>query len=200
MSSDGKVQTAVANGGYIWVSSDYGANWAQKGSSLNWYSVAMSSDGKVQTAVANGGYIWVSSDYGATWAQKGSSLNWYSVAMSSDGKVQTAVVDGGYIWVSSDYGATWAQKGSSLTWRSVAMSSDGKVQTAVAWGGYIWVSYADSYINGNVGIGTSSPLTTFSIQGTSGQPIFNIASSTAVSLNVHEFKWQPRPRHHLSDL
>jgi len=32
MSSDGKIQTAFVYGGYIWVSSDYGATWAQKGS------------------------------------------------------------------------------------------------------------------------------------------------------------------------
>ncbi|MFA6454341.1 MAG: peptidase G2 autoproteolytic cleavage domain-containing protein [Patescibacteria group bacterium] len=41
---------------------------------------------------------------------------------------------------------------------------------------------------GNVGIGTSSPLTKLSVQGTAGQPILNIASSTGASLlYINEF-------------
>jgi len=36
--------------------------------------------------------------------------------------------------------------------------------------------------SGNVGIGTTSPLTKLSVQGTAGQPVMNIASSTGASL------------------
>jgi len=36
--------------------------------------------------------------------------------------------------------------------------------------------------SGNVGIGTTSPLTKLSVQGTAGEPIFNFASSTGASL------------------
>jgi photosystem II stability/assembly factor-like uncharacterized protein len=140
MSSDGVKQTAVVNGGYIWVSTDSGNTWTQKATSLNWYAVAMSSDGVKQTAVVYGGYIWVSTDSGNTWTQKATSLNWYAVAMSSDGVIQTAVVKGGYIWVSTDSGNTWTQKATSPNWRGIAISSDGTVQTAVAGIGYILVS------------------------------------------------------------
>jgi hypothetical protein len=37
------------------------------------------------------------------------------------------------------------------------MSADGKIQTAVVYNGYIWISAADSYVSGNVGIGTNNP-------------------------------------------
>ncbi len=45
------------------------------------------------------------------------------------------------------------------------MSSDGKIQTAVENGGQIYVSYADSFIHGKVGIGTTSPSTELEVNG-----------------------------------
>ena len=135
-----KYQTAVAAGGYIYISNDYGNTWTQKGSSQYWYGVAIDSTGKYQTAVADGDYIYISSDYGNTWTQKGSSRSWCGVAMDSTGKYQTAVASIGYIYISSDYGNTWTQKGSSQYWRGVAMDSTGKYQTAVINGGYIYIS------------------------------------------------------------
>jgi hypothetical protein len=150
MSSDGKVQTAVTDGNYIYVSNDYGATWTQTGSSQLWESVAMSSDGKIQTAVVWGGYIYISTNYGATWTTKDSTRNWNGVDMSADGKIQTAVsYYGGYIYVSYDYGNTWAQKGITNTYTNVAMSSDGKVQAAAVGGdGGLFPLYV-SYDYGN---------------------------------------------------
>jgi len=145
MSSDGKYQTAVVFGGYIYISTDYGNTWTPKDSQRSWYSVAMSSDGKYQTAVSSG-YIYISTDYGNTWTPKDSPRGWISVAMSSDGKYQTAVDWGGYpgwggyIYISTDYGNTWTPKDSQRSWYSVAMSSDAKYQTAVVDNGYIYIS------------------------------------------------------------
>jgi len=138
MSSDGKIQTAVATG-YIYISNDYGYTWTAKDSSRYWRGIAMSSDGKIQTAVEYHGEIFVSNDYGYTWTQKATSEEWSGIAMSSDGKIQTAVEYHGYIYISNDYGYTWTAKDSSRTWDSVAMSSDGKIQTAVD-NGYIYIS------------------------------------------------------------
>jgi intein/homing endonuclease len=150
LSSDGKYQTAVVYGGYIYTSSDYGATWTERtgAGSRNWNSVSLSSDGKYQTAVVYRGYIYTSSDYGATWTQNtgAGSRDWTSVSLSSDGKYQTAVASGpigDYIYTSSDYGATWTQRtgAGSRNWNSVSLSSDGKYQTAVvSYGGYIYTS------------------------------------------------------------
>ncbi len=140
MSSDGKYQTAVIYGGYIYISSDYGSTWTQTGSSGNWEGIAMSSDGRLQTAVIGAGYIYISSDYGITWTQKGSSESWWGIAMSSDGRLQTAVIGAGYIYISSDYGITWTQTGSTRYWRDVAMSSNGMYQTAITYNNYTFVS------------------------------------------------------------
>ena len=82
----GKYQTAVASGGYIYRSTDYGVTWNQATSDTSryWQLVAMSGDGKYQTAVVNGGYIYRSTDYGVTWNQITSDVtrNWQSVAIN----------------------------------------------------------------------------------------------------------------------
>ncbi|NTW33029.1 MAG: hypothetical protein HGB12_10445 [Bacteroidetes bacterium] len=104
MSSDGKIQTASVYNGYIYVSTNYGATWTQRGTSKQWGNVAMSADGKIQTTYEYHGYIYCSSDYGITWTQKttDAARYWNDVAMSSDGKIQTAVANySDYIYVSS---------------------------------------------------------------------------------------------------
>lgn len=137
---DGKYQTAVVYGGYIYTSSNYGVTWTQRADSRDWFDVSISSDGQYQTAVVANGYIYTSSDYGVTWAQRASSQLWRIVSISADGKHQTAVVYGGYIYTSSDYGATWTQRADSRNWRGISISADGKYQTAVVYGGYIYTS------------------------------------------------------------
>ena len=111
LSSDGKYQTAAADGSYIYTSSDYGATWTHNegvgsAGSRRWYAVSLSSDGKYQTAVVDGSYIYTSSDYGATWTHnEGAGTagynSWYSVSLSSDGKYQTAVAYNNFIYTSS---------------------------------------------------------------------------------------------------
>ena len=81
-SISGKYQTAVDDGSYIYVSSDYGETWTQKGIAAGWSGVAMNGTGQYQTATVSGGYIYVSSDYGNTWTQKGISANWNGVAIN----------------------------------------------------------------------------------------------------------------------
>ena len=152
ISSDGKYQTAIVNGGQIYISSDYGNSWTAKESNRNWYGVAISSDGKYQTAIVNGGQIYISSDYGNSWTAKESNRNWFGVAMSSDGKYQTVIINGGLgtagIYVSINYGNTWTAKESNRYWYSISMSSDGKYQTAVVYAGKIYISsdYGNSWV------------------------------------------------------
>jgi photosystem II stability/assembly factor-like uncharacterized protein len=141
MSHTGKQQTAVVNGGQIYISGNYGESWIAKDSNRNWYGpIAMSYSGDIQTATVDSGQIYVSTDYGNTWVAKDSNRNWNGVAMSSSGARQTAVVYGGQIYVSTDYGNTWVAKDSNRNWMGVAMSHDGTIQTAVVYGGQVYVS------------------------------------------------------------
>ncbi len=169
MSSDGKIQTAVVNGGQIYISSDYGNTWTAKGLSLTWSAVAISADGKLQTVVNSAGNIYISSDYGNTWFVKDSlPIGWSDVIMSINGKIQIAVSSVGQINISTDYGNTWTAKSLLFDWRGVAMSSDGGIMTAVVSGGQIYISHADTVLpGGNFGIGTSSPSTKFAAAGNS---------------------------------
>jgi hypothetical protein len=147
ISSDGKYQSAVVNGGQVYISSDYGNSWAAK-DSRSWFGISISSDGKYQSATVIGGQIYVSSNYGNSWVAKDSSRNWYGISISSDGKYQSAVVLNGQIYISSDYGNSWAAKDSSRSWRFISISSDGKYQSATAFNEQIYVSsdYGNSWV------------------------------------------------------
>jgi len=122
ISSDGKYQTAVAQGGQIYISSDYGNSWTAKEDFRSWRSVSMSSDGKCQSAVAginNAAFtdswskIWVSTDYGNTWSIRYpigySNMNFTNIAVSSGGKYQTVIHNAydGRVFYSIDSGSNW---------------------------------------------------------------------------------------------
>jgi hypothetical protein len=144
LSSTGQYQTAMANGGQIHTSSDYGINWNPRYNIFNWYSVSLSSTGQYQTAVVYiSGQIHTSSDFGINWTPRHSSYNtsnWWSVSLSSTGQYQTAVVNGGQIHTSSDFGINWTPRYNTASWRSVSLSSTGQYQTAVVFAGQIHTS------------------------------------------------------------
>jgi len=109
MSSDGTKQTAVVDGGQIYISTDSGNTWTAKETNRRWNSVAMSSDGTIQAAVVEYGQIYISTDSGNTWTAKETNRRWSSVAMSSDGKILIFGVFGGnlgYIYESKNLGDT----------------------------------------------------------------------------------------------
>ena len=64
LSSSGQYQTALVNGGQIYISSDFGNNWSPKDSNRGWREVSLSSSGQYQTAIVNVGNIYVSNDFG----------------------------------------------------------------------------------------------------------------------------------------
>jgi hypothetical protein len=101
--SDGQYQITAELGGYIYVSTDYGETWNQKGELDNWIGVDISKDGKYQVAVPYGGQIVISSDFGATWSRIGPVDYYNGIKISGDGQYQTAVTGDGYK-ISSDYG------------------------------------------------------------------------------------------------
>jgi len=151
VSSNGKYQTAVAEGDCIYVSQNFGNSWTQiTNSQGNWTSVAMAGDGKYQTAVANSynntNYfrkgICRSSDYGKTWIPCEFSYNcWLGINVSADGRIQTAVsfiIDGtddpdgrqGHVYNSYDYGNSWSRNTNLPPnyYTSAGISGDGRTQ------------------------------------------------------------------------
>lgn len=150
LSKTGKYQTAVAEGDYIYISSNYGKKWEKVlGTQGNWVEVAISADGKYQTAVANDFYsdentgkgIFTSSNYGKTWKPALFPNAWIGVSMSADGKFQTAssfLIYGtsdpenrqGYVYQSNDHGETWHVNESLPQgyYTMTAISGNGKIQ------------------------------------------------------------------------
>ena len=156
-SSTGQKLAAVASGGDIYTSSDYGVSWTDITPSgtlhnKNWTTITSNASGQYLTAVINFGNVYASSDYGATWTAGSGPISGHgwqpqALALSSTGQYQAAATDGG-IYTSSDYGATWVSDSSSgptagLSFSSVAGSADGKNLVAVAdsvRGGHIFTS------------------------------------------------------------
>jgi uncharacterized repeat protein (TIGR02543 family) len=154
-SSDGRYVVAGEEGGYIYLSTDYGLNWAATPNptpiSANWRGLAMSSNGQNIVGVINSTSgtrgIYRSTDYGSTWTQVSTIGRAYrGVASSSDGTVLAAIVDDGGIYVSTNSGTTWTQTLAMVAaWRGIALSSDGSIMTAAIQAGTypncgIWVS------------------------------------------------------------
>jgi len=151
-SSDGVKLAAIVNNGYIFTSTDSGANWTQRtgSGSRNWYSITSSADGTKLAALVSGGYIYTSTDSGVNWTEQtgAGSRNWATIASSSDGAKLVAINSPGYIYTSTDSGANWIQQtgSGSLAWSSVASSTDGVKLVASVGGGYIYTS-TDSGVN-----------------------------------------------------
>ena len=151
-SSDGSGLVATVNNGYIYTSSDGGANWTARctDAARAWRLVASSSDGTKLAAAQNGGSLYFSSDYGQTWATTNAgSGSWYSVASSSDGTKLIAGKNssdclhiGQYSSDTSSWTWTSRQTDENRLWISVASSSDGTKLAAVvqAATGCVWTS------------------------------------------------------------
>lgn len=147
-SADGTKLAATDYAGYIYTSTNSGANWyTMDGSSgvKNWREIASSSDGTKLAAVAD--YVYTSTDSGGTWTQRTNSgvRNWTLIASSSDGTKLAATVNGGNIYTSVNSGVTWTARTTSGTrvWNAITSSADGTKLAATVDGGRIYTS-ADS--------------------------------------------------------
>ena len=121
-SSDGAI--AVAAAARLWVSTDSGLRWIQRGPSGFWMSVACSIDGTKLVAVDDFGLVITSNDSGQNWVTRNApQTNWSAVASSADGTKLVAVGAGG-IYTSADSGVTWAPRREGR-WAAVASSADG---------------------------------------------------------------------------
>jgi photosystem II stability/assembly factor-like uncharacterized protein len=109
MSSEGKYQTAIDSGGYIYRSTDYGNNWTYINNGIGqdlWTGVSISASGKFQTALTgNNGCIYFSTDYGVSWNKTTSTVvqnrSFQALSISANGQYQTAVEYGGAIYTSN---------------------------------------------------------------------------------------------------
>jgi len=146
-SADGTKLIAVASGGTIYISADWGETWTKTDApNENWNSVACSSDGGKLVAVAGNtlaGEIYVSTNFGNSWTQSSApSGYWRHVASSADGSIMVASVDPGLIYISNDSGATWTLTSAptyngvdSYVWE-VSVSADGSTMfVAGGWNG-----------------------------------------------------------------
>jgi hypothetical protein len=143
--ADGRKLVAVASPGYLYTSTNYGANWTQTGTSIgsvNWSSVASSADGTKLVACINGSYIYTSTDSGVNWTPRTTigSRSWTSVASSLDGTRLVACASGYGVAVSANSGANWTSTLGNVSWSGVASSGDGLQLAAVAQGSYVYTS------------------------------------------------------------
>ncbi len=144
ISSTGQYQ--LLSGGWIYMSSNYGATWTKSSISGNLTSVSNSSSGQYITVTEfYNGTVYTSSDYGATWTNRGSlGVGLGSVELSSTGQYQViASSSTGPIYTSSDYGATWTARGSFSNMalnHGAAISSTGQYMTVVENVGQIYTS------------------------------------------------------------
>jgi hypothetical protein len=130
------VQTAVAYGGAIYRSADYGSTWSNTGITIdgsanantvtprNWQDIAVSAEtGAIQVTCVSGGYLYVSADTGANWASSSTvSIDgvatqttnrvWQAVAVSANGQYGLACVNStsasGFLYRSTDSGGSWS--------------------------------------------------------------------------------------------
>jgi photosystem II stability/assembly factor-like uncharacterized protein len=118
--------------------SNYGNNWINSDTSIDFRKISMSSTGEYQTAIRYPGQIYRSINYGVNWTLVSStpSKSWGTVCVSSTGQYQSASILFEGIYRSTDYGATWANSNATnkYIYSSIAMSEDGRYQTAVVQG------------------------------------------------------------------
>ncbi len=156
MSASGKIQVALAyfpSTGYnIYISTNYGANWALNTTSPQniggWGSkIAMSSSGQYIGITCSVGFI-LSSDYGANWSiplnntvvSPAYETKTIKVSMSSSGQYIAIVIPVTQkLYYSNDYGVTWANRTDTgiSNGTGVALSSNGS---------YFVIPYASSGI------------------------------------------------------
>ena len=137
----------------LFVSTDSGDTWTQKGPTTSAYlDVAVSGDGsKIVVArdtdgvsySTNGGDSWTQADADATTAGIQPLLA-DDIAVNADGTIIAISRSGTSVWRSTTGGSTWDDLQLTKTWRDISISDDGRTVFGVALAdkGYIWDGHA----------------------------------------------------------
>ena len=153
-SLDGTKSAAVVLNGYIWISTDSGANWVSTATSQAWSSIASSDDLSILAAVVDNGDIYTSSDGGDSWVVRSvpvmgnPPMSWSGVASSATGTRLIAVTRSspspfmGHLFTSSDSGNIWTSRvtGSLKPIVAVVSSANGAKLAFAEDDGAIWTS------------------------------------------------------------
>jgi len=82
ISQNGEYIAFVKSGGKIYVSSNYGNSFSERGIIADWTSLSMDSTGQYMTAAINNGALYTSSDYGQIWISRTGGDIYRDVAIS----------------------------------------------------------------------------------------------------------------------
>lgn len=96
----------TGDSGDLYVTSNGGTTWSNKGFNSTWASVSSSNDGTKHAAIINGGFIFQSTGSGNFWIHLPSLYIYRSIAMSSDGSIQL-LSNNNSIYKSINFGKTW---------------------------------------------------------------------------------------------
>jgi photosystem II stability/assembly factor-like uncharacterized protein len=137
ISDTGQYISLATSNGPIYTSSDYGATWQTRASSLSWTSITMTGDGQTQLATGPTLNVWVSTDFGATWTEKSStSNNNQSLSISSDGSVCYKAGNTGAIYKSTDlFNTQTAITAGGIYFVEIVTSGNGQFVLASYFGG-----------------------------------------------------------------
>ena len=128
LSSDGRYQTILSAGRYIYVSDTYGKiKNIMSPLTNNWRKIAMTTTGQYQTIIPYYGKIVVSQDYGQTWIEKNTEYYWDDIDIRIGAEQYAILQINGfkYIYKSTDY---WDTKTditpvANLGWGNISVSS-----------------------------------------------------------------------------
>ena len=103
ISATGQYISFVTAGGPIYSSSDFGATWQTRATSMQWNTITMTGDGQTQLATGGTSNVWISTDFGVNWNEiLGTNQNNVSISISSDGTTCYKAGNPGQIFKSTD--------------------------------------------------------------------------------------------------
>ena len=154
-----------------YLSSTYGQSWSTL-SLASAAGVAISYSGQYIVIGYGSLGVYVSSNYGVSFSTNTTPVSPFNISMSSSGQyVFINRYSNGTIYLSTNYGATFSIVTTTnfANMYASAISGSGQYQMAVCTtSGFVYTSATPIYILGNVGIGTTTPLSNLYVYSNTG--------------------------------